>query len=263
MEGLNKIRRRLKLGFREGYTLVEMIVVMGITGILLSLTFLSYTVLRSQKYIEHSTNVLQESIGESFIDVISTENDVTTGDCNGKAPAFKGVKIGMDTGAEISSKVAYITFCEADDGTGLTSDTSKNIDFSDKSYNINHRELVKIAYNKDNPDNFQADGSIYIIFDAPFGNYHSFWVDGLDSDDKLTSELRGDPMAACGGQPCWEKDPKQHYYRPTLDNNGGLGERLKNFKLKVGACDSALPGVCPNKNEKTLIISDSGNVEMK
>lgn len=235
-----KNKKRLSLKDKRGMTLTELIVVLGIIAVLLPLSFGGYSSTRKQKYIQHVANITQTSARDTFIDVLSTRVESTSGTCNTLSPQIIAlrIKLGANSPTDTDS-LNKVALC-IDQSTGLLA-ASDIVEKVDLSGGINYKQDVKISFNNHPfdvplPSNVTS-GYLYLIFTSPFGKYYSFYSSSTNSDTANTAfKNRG-----------WTPNA-DFIYEPSSTTNEGY--------MIIYFTDTA------NGNKYKLFVTEAGNVEL-
>lgn len=239
-----KNRKDFFLSNSKGYTLTEMIVVMGVLTMLLTITFNSYGVIRRQKYIQHVANLAQTNIRDTFIDTISTKVENTPGclDLVGapKAPQIKVLRIELSS--NVANPISRVAVCNNNSSPpALSSPDTLPVDASSS---INYRQNIRTSFNTpwgDYPTDVSS-GFLYIIFTSPYGKYYSYYTTETDSD------LANTNFENIG----WQKNAETDIYEPSSPQN--LGYIIVNFNSNTGGGTGV---------EHQIWITSEGNVELQ
>lgn len=189
-------KRKFILRQSRGYTLIELIVVMGITGLLLTLTFGGYSSTRKEKYMSHVANLTQTNIRDTLIDIVSTKTE-NVGNCRAsdgtqKSPQIKAVRIQL--GNTSSTPVSRVAMCINNSNVlGNVDVVEANID---PSSGLNYKQDVRVTCDKcvgliTSPAP-AATGYLYLAFTSPYGKYYSYYTSetvSTTADTKFKSDL--------------------------------------------------------------------------
>ena len=263
MRKLRKISlqsRKFTLNSVKGYTLVELLVVMGIIGLLLALTFGGYNGIRKQKYVQHVANMTQTEIRGTFIDVISTKVENSSSSCNGRSPQVKALRVKLKTAT--TNPIARVALCEGST-TGILEEPPDVLGGDiDASTGLNFRIPVRVQCMKDNGWTggcpWSAMGHLYFIFTSPYGKYYSYYSSETDpvkaNNDFFTF---GNPTSA------WTQNPNTFIYEPTLSVRTPSSKLNHYFTESppnlVITFDSKL-SIGGSETRHTIKISENGNV---
>ncbi len=172
----------------KGFTLVELIVVMSITGILLALIYGGYSSTRKGQYVQYMANLTQTNIRSSFIDIISTKVE-TAGNCNGLSPVIKVVAIKLGSS---STPITEVPICN--DNSGVLQDPTTNIETIDPSESLNFQENLSMDFCTPYATNYSCTnptktGYLYLIFTSPYGKYYSYYSGSDQITDLWTYQI--------------------------------------------------------------------------
>lgn len=237
---------------KHGYTLTELIVVMGVVTLLLGITFGAYSSTRKQKYMQHTLDLIQVSIRDTFIDMIATRvenNGTNCGAGGGKAAQIKAIRIKMGTSAP-SDFLKRVSMCHTTGALGIPSvlgepEVVGSISPAEGSnYGQSIIASFDTPFDTTYPDKTTTtNGFIYLIFTSPYGGYYSYY----------TPETDPDTADANFGSLGWTKDANL-IYKPdtaTPPSSGTLDPGY--LRLYVGTSAS---------DERKVLITQKGNVEI-
>lgn len=225
---------------KNGYSITELVVVMGIIAILLPLSFVAYNSTRKQKYAQHVANMAQINIRDTFIDIVSTKT-VTGSPCNGGAPQIKALRIQLGQGDSAPEEpLKKVSLCL--DTSGSLASTVSEEDVSVTS-GINYKQKIRTYFNTpfDTDTSNKTNGFLYFIFTSPYGKYYSYY----------TPETNPATANANFRNIGWAKNSETDIYGPTTVQN--LGYLKVYFNSEMGAGDGT---------EHQIWITSVGNVEL-
>ncbi|RJO62020.1 hypothetical protein C4544_00770 [candidate division WS5 bacterium] len=224
---------------KDGYSITELVVVMGIIAILLPLSFGAYNSTRKQKYTQHVANITQINIRDTFIDIVSTKT-VTGSPCDGGAPQIKALRIQLGEGESAPEEpLKKVAICQDTDGSLAASVAEEDISVSS---GINYKQKIRTYFNTPwgtYPSN-QAAGFLYLVFTSPYGKYYSYY----------TPETNPATANASFRNAGWEKNMDTDIYAPVSDLN--LGYLKVYFNSDIGG----------GGTEHQIWITSVGNVEL-
>ena len=170
-----------KILSQGGFTLVELLVVMGIMAILLTLSFSGYFTYRRQMFIEDLASHLQLDVRNAFVQSISVNNNV--GCSNGAA---KVMSLKIPVGSSLDQYQYYATsYCEngvvAVGSPGLVPESTSTIT---PSQNIGFNEPAATKLTENNTS--QNTGFLCLVYSSPYGEFGGYYYSGSASDKSST-----------------------------------------------------------------------------
>lgn len=170
-----KNKKEFFLSNPRGYTLTELVVVMGIIGLLVAITFGGYEFTRREKYVQHVANLTQTNIRNVFIDIISTKVESSMGACNNLPPQIKALRIQL--GTSVASPISKVSLCNTSSGVLSTPDV---VETPDPSSGINYERNLMVGFNTPYIPGgaYESEvnsGYLYLIFTSPNGKFYSFY----------------------------------------------------------------------------------------
>lgn len=234
------MRRVLKS--KKGYTLTEMIVVMGIIGVMLLITFGGYNGIKREKYVQHVASLSQSQIRGTFIDVLSTKEenlgDAATNPCFGRSPQIKAVRVQL--GANITNPITKVPFC--DDATGtLRIGTTETVD-SRSALNYSQAvQLTEVNYSI-------SSGFLYFVFVSPYGEFFNYYASGTDP---TAADLRFFNLG--GADVGWSRGTDLIY----APKGGRSGFGPWDLKIRFDSDNTAATGILHE-----ITVSKNGNAKL-
>lgn len=202
--GCKKIRKNLFEN--RGYSLVEMVTVMGMLAIITLLSFGAYESTRKERYVRYAAEITQTEAHNSFVEVLSTKVE-NSGTCTNQAPQVKALKIKIDNSVfNTDPMISKVALClNGSDSTKLKSPAV--VGSIDVSQGINYKKNVGVTLTK--PDGTTlAQGYLYLIFTSPYGEYYSYYSSNTNYNSADT-ELWG----TSGSN--WVKDARTQVFKPA------------------------------------------------
>lgn len=240
---------------QNGFTLVEVAVVMAIMAIMGVWAFSSYIGAKKEVYVHFIANRLQSDMRGVFINSISTKREVSaSGGCTGGLTAkAKAIRIRL---GDSTDPYDIIPYCE--DSNGVLK--AGNIDSLDPSEFLNYKQDVNVTVAADSSDALMngshTAGFIYLVFTSPYGKYYTYYRSDPVGFNFATdqADLTKDPFSKeitniAAPTPTWKKN-KYLEYQPISTPAGA------NLTITIDA-DSISGGIT-----HVLKVSDIGNAEL-
>lgn len=241
-----KSKKNLVSNSNEGYTLVEMIVIMAILSVIMLLSFGAYGSSRKGQYVQNITTLTQLGSREVFSDVISTKKiDGNGGNCANRAPQLKALRVKL---GESFNPIDKVSLCIGSAGI-LTTSTPEVLN---GSMAYNEKVVAKFSGTVNGTTISDAQqGSVYLIFTSPFGQYHAFYDDaGTDPDFLL---YLGTPDTGMGLTPQWQNvDNRNFVYLPVNTDK----EVQTDMTIKISLASNS--GIAND-----IVVSSVGNAKVK
>ena len=192
MRRVSKIRK--KLSSKGGFTLVEMVVVMGILSFLMVLVFSGFTVARQENYAKYEANNFQAQLRQAFVDAVSTKQGAG-GNCVGHSAVIRAIEIKAGSSIDPSDPtlpLSTVVYCE-NNGSLVNDMTS-----FDSSSSVGYRQNIEIQASYGNPPSSAA--WLTFFYTSPYGKYYftpnSHWINtGCWKKDNITQEYIPDTVA--------------------------------------------------------------------
>ncbi len=221
---LRRVSRLSKrISSRDGFTLVEMVVVMGILSFLMILVFSGFTVARQENYINYVANTFQTQMRQAFVDAVSTKKISDPGGvCDGRSTVIKMIKLQLGTSIDTSATPAPLSvtpFCD----TGASTPTQGTTTPLDPSTSVNFKQNLKVTASNASDG---ISGTLYLFFTSPYGKFYAM---SSPSD--------------------WSKDQSTQIWSPT--NSLNLGQVTITFADPNGG------------SSHQVVISPAGSAELK
>jgi len=227
----------------RGYTLVELLVVMGIMAVLSILSFSGYVLFKRQMYVKHVGNQLQTDIRESFIRSIAVKDDGGSigGACAGagKVAKVRVLKIPITDDFKGYQMVSY---CEDTTSGTLLKKSSTTINPSDA---VGYRAKVVSS----SPSRTSNSGFYCLAYSAPYGEFGNYWFNNISPS--TGPESSSDTNDSCDDSiKNWVKK-KDGSYPPPANTNSVSTDSPITFALSSSASVS-----------QDIIIHPSGGADL-
>lgn len=239
---------------KRGYTLVELLVVMGIMAVLSVLSYSGYVIFKQQMYVKHVGNQLQTDIRDSFIRSIAVKDDGTDlgGDCVGKVAKLRVIKIPLTDDFKGYQMVSYCEGTDIDGGPVLLKKSSATVNPTDSAgYRAKVISTAMLGTNVLN----DATSFLCLAYASPYGEFGDYW-----STEPLTEDTATDDKCDIGIKK-WIKKKDGSYPPPDPLPAGSPSELVSLYRaldLTVNFSLESNPSV-----SQQIIIHPSGGADLK
>lgn len=219
MRRAKKNQKWVNLKNVSGYTLTELLVVMGVTAMLMLLTFGGMFLVKKTYYIQNAANRFQSEMRQTFIDIVST-TEMQGPNCGGDAPKVKALRMKLGVS---SDPFTFVSYCETPSDT-LVFDT-KSIDISTLNYKQDIELKVKFNLWNDADASMPANavrsnGYVYFIYTSPYGKHYSYYF----TEPQFIASPSGDPfLDKLKDTTKWNQQELDQAFYPTASEQANTG----------------------------------------
>lgn len=161
---------------KGGFSLVELVVVMGIMAVIMTLGFSGYTNSRRQTYMRSVATQFQSNMRTNFVDVLSTKTE-TQAPCEGQSTKIKVLRVKLGEVGGDEDLFTFYTACYVDSMLRWISTSAST------SKNLTYKQSVFAKYT--DKDGQVTSDYLYLAYTSPYGRFYSMKLAG----DGLPGEL--------------------------------------------------------------------------
>lgn len=161
---------------QNGFTIIELIVVMGIIAVISGISVAGLATSRNQVYYGYVTDRIQSEIRNQFIGSIAVEKISGSGSCSGQVPKVRSVEIEKSTDF---TSFRVRKFCENSTGNGLIEANSVTVDIP-KEVGFKRTLSSSLAVGTD-PNVTKVN----LVFTSPDGRFYPF-TESFNPPDPLS-----------------------------------------------------------------------------